>query len=203
MTNPERRVVLLFDRYRQARTTPVAFGPRAQRALVRWAFKDDLTGLLNRRGFRILARRRMTTARRQGRAILLFFADLDSFKRINDTFGHLEGDRALMRTAACFRATFRRTDVLARFGGDEFVALVAEEPECSAAALCGRLRENLAHTAAGHRYRLSLSVGVARFGPERTISLEDLFKAADARLYRDKQHGHALAGLRARRPAPR
>jgi len=162
-------------------------GARAQRALVRWAFRDDLTGVLNRRGFRLAAARRLSVARRRGRPLLVFFADLDGFKRINDTFGHREGDRALVRTASAFRKTFRKTDVIARFGGDEFVALVTDESACSADALCRRLQQNLAHAADEEsRYCLSLSVGVVRHGPDGLPSLHALIAAADEQLYARK-----------------
>jgi diguanylate cyclase (GGDEF)-like protein len=171
-----------------------SFGARARRALMRWAFRDDLTGLLNRRGFRLAAARRIATAGRRRRPLLVLFADVDAFKQINDTFGHREGDRALARVASAFRKTFRKTDALARFGGDEFVALVTEEPGCSAETLTRRLRANLARIAAEDaRYRLTLTIGVARHGPEGMPSLEELIAAADERLYERK---------RARTPLP-
>lgn len=168
---------------------------------MRWAFRDDLTGLLNRRGFRLLAGRRMASAQKRGRALLLFYADLDGFKQINDTFGHAEGDRALIRTAASFRKAFRRSDVISRFGGDEFVALVTEEPGCSAQALCRRLKRYLKQ-ADTSGYRLSLSTGVIRFDHTGAPPLEELLAQADGRLYSKKQHRHRLT-LVPPRPAAR
>jgi diguanylate cyclase (GGDEF)-like protein len=181
---PERAAVLLFDRRHQARVNRVSrLSARAQRALIRWAFRDDLTGLLNRRGFRVLASSRLQAARHGGGDVLLFFADLDGFKQINDKFGHAEGDHALMRVAASFKRTFRRTDILARMGGDEFVALVNEDPRSSPADLCHRLRENLARaSAADSRYDLSISIGMARWNQKSVPSLRRLLKAADQRL---------------------
>jgi diguanylate cyclase (GGDEF)-like protein len=193
-TTPHRNVLSFADAVRARAGWSESFGARARRALMRWAFRDDLTGLLNRRGFRLAAARRIATAGRRGRALLVLFADVDGFKQINDTFGHREGDRALTRVAAAFRKTFRKTDALARFGGDEFVALVTEEPGCSADRLIRRLRANLARVAADDvRYRLTLTVGFVRQGPERRPSLEELVAAADDRLCERK---------RARTPLP-
>ena len=164
--------------------------------LVRWAFRDDLTGLLNRRGFRLLAARRIRAAGRAGRTVVLFFVDLDGFKSINDAFGHAEGDRALARTAASLKRTFRRTDVLARMGGDEFVALVTENPRCSPAALCRRLQRNLARASVEEsRYGLSLSIGVASVEPETKPSLRRLLDAADLRLQHLKHARHAACDV--------
>jgi diguanylate cyclase (GGDEF)-like protein len=192
MSGAQRRAVVLFERTSRAGAHgPSRLGVRAQQALMRWAFRDDLTGLLNRRGFRLLASRRLASARRRGRGLLLFYADLDGFKQINDRFGHAEGDRALVRTAASFRKAFRRSDVLARFGGDEFVALVTEEPGCSPQALCRRLQRYL-RQADTDGYRLSLTTGVIRFDHTGAPPLEELLAKADGRLYSHKQHRHGL-----------
>jgi diguanylate cyclase (GGDEF)-like protein len=158
-----------------------------QRVLLKWAFRDDLTGLLNRRGFRLLAASRLEEARRGGHDVLLVYADLDGFKRINDTFGHNQGDQALVRVAAGLKRTFRRTDILARIGGDEFVALVTDDPCCSAESVGRRLRENLARVPADARYDLSISVGVARWDPREMPSLRRMMAVADRRLNQTKQ----------------
>lgn len=156
--------------------------------LLRWAFRDDLTGLLNRRGFRLLAASRLQAARRGGREVLFFYADLDGFKLINDKFGHAQGDQALVRVAASLKRTFRRTDILARIGGDEFVALVTEDPRSTPESVCRRLRENLARASAEcARYNLSISVGVARWDPRTIPSLRRLMAVADRQLNHAKQ----------------
>src|SRR6267142_6479786 len=87
------------------------------------ALTDELTGLYNRRGFVAVAERQMSLGRRSGQRMLLFMIDLDHLKRINDSFGHLEGDRALKHTAYALEETFRDSDVVARLGGDEFAVL--------------------------------------------------------------------------------
>ena len=161
---------------------------RTQARLSWLALVDDLTGLCNRRAFLLLAREHMNLARRKKKALLLFYADLDNLKQINDQFGHQEGDRALRQAADIFRATFRKSDITARFGGDEFAALVREDAGYGAKAISGRLRKNMQELAAReHRYRLSLSVGMTRYVPESSESLEDLLARADHALYRHKR----------------
>lgn len=162
---------------------------RVQERLLYLALRDELTSLFNRRAFRMLASQSLRLARRQEQPLLLFFADVDGLKHVNDRFGHGEGDRALSRTAAAFKATFaERTDIAARLGGDEFVALVHEEPRRGEADLCRRLHAAIAARGAReHRYALSLSVGVARFDPDEPRSLSDLMGQADEILYRRKR----------------
>ena len=90
------------------------------------SLKDDLTGLFNRRGLLKQAAPYFDFARRQQEKLLLLFIDLDGMKRINDEFGHNEGDNALIRTATILNRSFRSSDVIARLGGDEFTVLVTD-----------------------------------------------------------------------------
>ena len=90
------------------------------------SLKDDLTGLFNRRGLLKQAAPYFDFARRQKETLLLLFIDLDGMKRINDEFGHNEGDNALISTAAILNRSFRSSDVIARLGGDEFTVLVTD-----------------------------------------------------------------------------
>jgi two-component system, cell cycle response regulator len=162
---------------------------RVQEELLYLALRDELTGLYNRRAFRVLARRSLRSAHRLQRQVLVFFADLDGLKRINDRFGHGEGDRALSRAAAGFKATFNNeSDIVARLGGDEFIALVIEEDGRRADDLCRHLRQSVTARGAGEsRYALTLSVGVARSDSEGPNSLSELMAQADSALYRDKR----------------
>jgi two-component system, cell cycle response regulator len=164
---------------------------RVQEELLYLALRDELTGLYNRRAFRVLASQSLRSAHRLQRRVLVLFADLDGLKRINDQFGHAEGDRALSRTAAAFRATFRRdSDIVARLGGDEFIALVIEDDGRRADELCQRLQQRVtARGARESRYALTLSVGVARSDSEHLYSLPELMAVADAALYRHKRSG--------------
>ena len=162
---------------------------RMQTALRSLSMLDDLTGLYNRRGFVRLAGQHLKLASRTKRGSLLVFADLDGLKSINDTFGHQEGDRALIDTADVLRGTFRTSDVIARIGGDEFAILAIEARQDSADALAARIQEKLRdHNAQKlRRYKLSLSLGVAALDPQRTSSLEELMAQADAALYTHKR----------------
>jgi two-component system, cell cycle response regulator len=158
-----------------------------QRALLQMALRDDLTGLHNRRGFMALATQHLRLARDMRQPVLMFFADLDGLKWINDSFGHAEGDRAISLAAASIRQTFRKSDVTGRLSGDEFVAMILEEPGRRAEAICQRLRTSLADCSrAESRYKLSMSVGVAHFDPDKPVSLQELMRQADAALYRHK-----------------
>ncbi len=152
---------------------------------------DPLTDLYNRRGFYALAEQQLRMAGRTGRGLLLFFADMDGLKRINDTAGHMEGDRALQAVAEVLRRTFRVSDIVARLGGDEFAVLAIDAPENAAEMLTARLREslNLHNAHSGLPDPLSLSLGLARFDPDRPCSLDDLVARADARMYAHKRRG--------------
>jgi diguanylate cyclase (GGDEF)-like protein len=172
-----------------------------QRTLLQMALKDDLTGLHNRRGFIALATQQLTWARDTGQHMVMFFADLDGLKWINDHYGHGEGDRAIPLAAACIQETFRRFDVTARLSGDEFVALIMEEPGRSAEAICRRLQMNLAACAgAESRYRVSMSVGVAHFDPDKPVTLQELMRRADTELYEHKRN-NGLATSKGRSPS--
>ena len=161
---------------------------KLQAELSSLALTDDLTGLYNRRGFLYLTERQLKLASRTGRDMLLFFFDVDGLKRINDSFGHTEGDFALFRTAAVMGLTFRSSDVLARLGGDEFAALAIEASDDSETTIMARFREALETLSAQEsRYRLSLSVGVVRIAPSNTISIEELMRQADQAMYRVKR----------------
>jgi diguanylate cyclase (GGDEF)-like protein len=173
---------------------------RVQDQLLYLALRDELTGLYNRRAFRVLGRRTLRSAHRLQRQVLVFFADLDGLKRINDRFGHGEGDRALSRAAAGFKAAFNNeSDIVARLGGDEFIALVIEQDGRRADDLCRRLRQRVAARGAREsRYALTLSVGVARSDSAHPHSLSELMAQADAALYRDKYSRHTTPAASAK-----
>ena len=119
---------------------------------------------------------------------LRFFIDVDGVKRINEAFGHSEGDLALTRTAEALRTTFRDSDVLARLGGDEFAVLAIEASGHTEATVMARLRRNLEMVSTNEsRYLLSLSVGVVRFDPSTTSSLAQLMLQADRAMYDAKK----------------
>ncbi|MEJ2265577.1 MAG: diguanylate cyclase [Anaerolineales bacterium] len=152
------------------------------------SLRDELTGLLNRRGFLSLASQHLKIAERSGWTILLLFADMDGLKIINDNFGHPEGDKALRGVAGILRKTFRGSDLLARLGGDEFIALALNVTEGGALAIMMRLRQKVRdYNSQSHRYQISLSFGVAQFDPEDHLPLDEMIAQADKALYKDKQ----------------
>jgi diguanylate cyclase (GGDEF)-like protein len=152
------------------------------------ALTDDLTGLYNRRAFYALAGQQFKVARRNGQGLLLFFADVDYLKNINDCFGHRAGDIALARTAIVLERTFRDSDILARLSGDEFAVLALEASSRDEDAIFHRLKQHLQQASADEsRYKLSLSVGVARFDPKQAVSLRDLMAKADRKMYEQKK----------------
>jgi len=151
---------------------------------------DDLTGLLNRRGFFALAQQQIKIANRIGKDMLLVYGDLDGFKRINDTFGHHEGDEVLIESAAILREVFRESDIIARLGGDEFAVLMTERTgDPDEPAIVDRLREAISarNARAQGRPSMSLSVGLRKYDPENPISLDRLISQADALMYEEKK----------------
>jgi diguanylate cyclase (GGDEF)-like protein len=152
------------------------------------ALTDDLTGFYNRRAFLALATQQLRVAIRTGQGLLLFFADVDYLKEINDTCGHREGDLALVHTANALEKTFRSSDILARLGGDEFAVFALETSSQNEDVILRRLEKNLKASNAGEsRYELSLSIGAARFDPRNPVSLGELLTQADQSMYRQKR----------------
>jgi diguanylate cyclase (GGDEF)-like protein len=152
------------------------------------ALTDDLTCLYNRRGFFAAATQQLKLARRNAQNMLLLFCDLNNFKRINDCFGHREGDLALVRTADVLGEVFRDSDIVARLGGDEFAVLALEVSKESQDVILNRLEKSLKKSNATEpRYELSFSVGVARFDPQRAVSLGELMEQADRAMYEKKR----------------
>lgn len=159
------------------------------------AISDELTGLCNRRGFLLLGGERMKLAHLLKRNVLLFFADLDNLKQINEQYGREEGDQALLKTADAFRATFRNTDITARFGGDEFTALVIEDFGRTSETISKRLQNNMAELSANNtHYPLSLTVGMTRYVAEFPSSLKTLLAQADRTLSKQKQASRGCSG---------
>ena len=169
--------------------TDITARVRMEETLRALALVDDLTGLYNRRGFLTLSEQQLKAANRAKRRMVLLFADFDDLKWINDTFGHPEGDLALIETADVVRETFRESDIIARIGGDEFVILAIETDGAPAEILATRLQENLEARNAreGRRYKLSLSMGLARYDPERPCSIDELVARADRAMYERKR----------------
>jgi diguanylate cyclase (GGDEF)-like protein len=180
-----------FDRLREA------FAELERRAdsVQRQALTDELTGLYNRRHFIHAAEQELERARREDSAFAITFIDVDHFKQINDTFGHLKGDEVLRELATTLRHNVRRMDTVARYGGEEFVILLpgAGQQAFDAGSFTDRLRATIAGTsfaedAAGGNLHITMSAGVAHY-PRDGDSVETLIARADTRLYRAKADG--------------
>jgi diguanylate cyclase (GGDEF)-like protein len=153
---------------------------------------DDLTQLYNSRYLTQVLKREAKRSSRSGRPLSLLFIDLDGFKGVNDTHGHLAGSAALVEAAAVIRISARETDIVARFGGDEF-ALILPDTHSEGAAMVGeRIKEKIAVHPFLQKDRLDIkltvSVGVATL-PDVAATAEQLVRAADEAMYWVKEHG--------------
>jgi diguanylate cyclase (GGDEF)-like protein/PAS domain S-box-containing protein len=152
---------------------------------------DELTGLLNRRGFLTFAQKQIELAKRHSRKLSILFVDLNKMKRINDEFGHKEGDLALVAMSHILRKTFRESDVIARMGGDEFTVLMPDPPDYPLEeTIIRHVEDNLRthNEVAGKPYALSASMGMIYYDPEYPASIEELLSRADALMYEHKLH---------------
>ena len=164
---------------------------RMQLEVLNQALIDDLTGLNNRRGFLSLGQHQLKLAYRTGRPFFVAFFDLDGLKQINDTFGHQEGNRAIVDAATVLKDSFRHSDILARLGGDEFAALVLESHGDTAETVMDRIKEELQtlNAGAGRSYQLSFSMGiVAAHAAQPLADLETLLSQADTLMYEQKKN---------------
>jgi diguanylate cyclase (GGDEF)-like protein len=155
--------------------------------LAREARVDNLTGLLNRRGFAERAALELARARRELTPLGLVSFDLDHFKVVNDEWGHDVGDRVLVATARTFESQMREVDVLARMGGEEFVVLLPGSEAAAAGALAERVRESLSVAGNPDMPPITVSAGVA--AARAPADLEQLLKEADRALYAAKGSG--------------
>jgi diguanylate cyclase (GGDEF)-like protein len=157
-------------------------------AAIQMATMDELTGISNRRGFMMLAKYSLDLFTRTKIPATLFFLDLDKFKPINDTFGHAEGDAALIAFASQLKSTFRDSDLFARLGGDEFVVLLSNASKQHAEEAIGRFRRSLMkyNQDANRGYNISFSYGIVEFNPETHSSIDDLLADGDSLMYEVK-----------------
>jgi diguanylate cyclase (GGDEF)-like protein len=158
------------------------------------ATTDPLTQLLNRRALTERLTTEMERALRYDGSVALLLIDLDHFKRVNDTHGHLVGDAVLRDVSDLLLAAVRSSDMVGRYGGEEFLIVLPETDDEGAASFAERVRERVeAHAFRpwedDRDLRMTASIGVATFPAARIESVEDLFARADAALYRAKADG--------------
>jgi diguanylate cyclase (GGDEF)-like protein len=156
------------------------------------AVTDSLTGLYDRRYFMVKLQEEVLRAERCGKPLSVVMADLDRFKKINDTYGHDAGDRALQAIAKFFQKNIRDVDAVARYGGEEFVMLIPDADQSAAFCLAQRLRQELANVNLDDLPPITMSLGIAAY-PSDGTDIEELIKKADAAMYEAKRRGRDKA----------
>lgn len=165
---------------------------QAREALRKQATHDSLTGLWNHEEIFAILKRELSRTGREAKSLSLVMADLDHFKKVNDTYGHLAGDEVLRATARTMLSMIRGYDAIGRYGGEEFLIVL---PGCQgegAAAFAERLRQRVEHDAIDTpegTIGVTCSLGVATFDADRYPDLMALVKSADCALYRAKEKG--------------
>jgi diguanylate cyclase (GGDEF)-like protein len=182
LTNIERRLV-----------SPIILEMSTFEETERSAVTDSLTSLYNRRFFLLALDREIRRSRRYGLVFTLAMLDLDRFKHVNDSFGHLFGDLVLRRVARLIRRAIREPDVACRYGGEEFALILPETDRLGAHTVAERVRRRVEkafaeRTTGGREVRMTLSGGVAPY-PTDGETLDDLVRRADESLYRAKDLG--------------
>lgn len=154
------------------------------------AMTDSLTGVATRRNFFVQAERVLEQAKRNGRWISVIMSDLDHFKDINDGYGHVKGDEALRLVAQAARETLRRTDIIGRYGGEEFAVILPETESEAARTIAERLRSGVnGITVPGTSTNLSISIGVVSAVPDAGDTVDTIIERADQALYDAKRRG--------------
>jgi len=161
-------------------------------ALRAQAARDPLTGVHNRGFFDEMLASQLAIARRGGTPVTVMMVDVDHFKRVNDTYGHSEGDRALRVIAQALAGAARASDTVSRYGGEEFCLILPGTPLDAAVQLAGRIREEVpeacARAAIGGGTRITVTIGLAA-APADGMDSETVLRVADRRLYRGKDAG--------------
>lgn len=163
---------------------------RQQEILKNIAKTDKLTSLQNRNNFDSIFEGLFNSKRKDEKDLTILIFDIDNFKKINDEFGHLVGDKVLIEVANIFKSTFRNSDILVRWGGDEFVALLPKIKEEKAYRLTKKLSQNINNNETLFnllKQKITISVGLHSKNEE--TSKEELFLKADKNLYQAKQEG--------------
>lgn len=162
----------------------------ANRKLSSLSLTDALTGLWNRRAFNSRLETELFEAERTGAPLTLLLMDIDGFKSLNDTFGHIHGDEVLKEVGAVLRRAVRAEDTAARYGGEEFAVILPQADTLGGQSLCERLITMLKNVPWQHR-SVTMSIGIAPF--RRGVSSDDMLDRADRALYRAKKNGKNCA----------
>lgn len=153
---------------------------------------DSLTKLKNRRFFETEALKEIDRAKRYNHILSLIMIDIDKFKQINDTYGHNVGDDVLKATSRILESTMRKSDMICRYGGDEFIVLIPETSPKNTYSLSEKIRKNIEHHTLKYKDKsiaFTVSVGTALKDPTAKLSLKALVEQTDKALYRSKNSG--------------
>jgi two-component system, cell cycle response regulator len=165
----------------------------AQEKMAHMSLRDELTGLYNRRYFNTAIKSEVARAKRYDRDLVLGIMDLDHFKKINDTYGHPAGDVALAAIGTLLKDLFRQSDILCRYGGEEFAVILPDTQTDEARVVCERFRENVSKYQFKYKeidFRLTISIGITCFTQNGDSKYVDEFVArADRALYQGKNEG--------------
>jgi diguanylate cyclase (GGDEF)-like protein len=187
-----RQIMLLLDyrRTNRAQLRLLNELDEERDAMAQLAYRDPLTGLLNRRAFENRLDYQLSLSNTQHEPATILMMDIDYFKRINDTFGHLQGDRVLVQAAELFRHALRSKDVICRWGGEEFIALLTHTTLSHAGDIAQRIHDMLAaSTLQNELGDLTLSVSMGITGLRKTDTMESVIQRADGALYDAKRAG--------------
>lgn len=179
------------DKYFATIMRDVSHNRKTEEELLRLAATDPLTGSFNRREFTAIAEREALRANRYHHPLSILMMDLDYFKRLNDTYGHAAGDKALQRFAMICTNALRNVDIFGRWGGEEFVALLPETDLQGATVIAERLRKLTSDnvlTFNDHKINFSVSIGIAEF-KDGEISVDSALNRADSAVYDAKKAG--------------
>jgi len=178
----------------------------ANEALRRLAFRDGLTGLYNHRSFQEMLEKELSRAQRYKRQLSLVMLDIDHFKKINDIYGHLQGDLVLKVIASKLESSLRKSSFIARYGGEEFALILPEADGGSAmvvAERCRRAVEQMTIQAGNHTIRATISLGATTYSPGIQVKDKtELIQAADRALYNSKKTGRNKTSFTALTESP-
>lgn len=192
------RMFSMQKRTENALVQEISERKQIEKKLYELSTRDNLTGLYNRRGFLTLVEQQLKMEHREHRekiGIYFLFADMDNLKEINDTYGHQEGDRALVEMAVILKNTFRESDIIARIGGDEFVAVPVGTTGETVNIITDRINRNieLNNAEKARQYRISFSFGLVYYSSDSPVSIDELLSQGDKLMYEQKIRKKHLA----------
>jgi diguanylate cyclase (GGDEF)-like protein/PAS domain S-box-containing protein len=179
------------EKYYAAIMRDISQDKKTEDELLRLASTDPLTGAYNRREFTAIAEREALRSNRYNRPLSILMLDLDHFKRLNDTYGHAAGDKALQRFTTLCTSTLRNVDIFGRWGGEEFVALLPETDIEGASVIGERLRRLVSEsvlTFNGHKINFTASIGISQF-KSGEVAIDTPLSRADSAVYDAKKSG--------------